>query len=196
MENLSRAIVGVWLRDELEAALRFAALRLRGEIPVPGLRGFLADLLVDRARRLGLKKIDYLLKNVEGSKGTREWKGYADLQEVYRRARKDHPRFPDLEGLLRMAYLRASGVMARLLKARGGTMEELLRDAYPSRKEALEAVQRELEMLDRLLELVAKNPDLVAFPSPVRGPWLRIARETAAFSRERLVAFVEGAYPQ
>jgi hypothetical protein len=73
-------------------------------------------------------------------------------------------------------------------------MGELLRSAYPTRQEALEAVQRELEMLDRLLDLVGKNPGLVAFPGPVREPWLRLARETADFSRRRLVAFVEEAY--
>ncbi len=194
MENPSLAVVDLWLREELEAALKFVAGRLRGEIPIPGLRGFLADLLVDRARRLGLKKIDYLLENAGAPRAADGWRGYARLQEVYRRARRDHPRFPDLEGLLRLGYLRASGVAARLLKARGGTMEEVLRSAYPTRKEALDALQRELEMLDQLLDLVAKNPGLVAFPGPVREPWLRLARETADFSRERLVRFVEDAY--
>ncbi|MEM3087372.1 MAG: hypothetical protein QXO51_03800 [Halobacteria archaeon] len=194
MENPSLAVVDLWLREELEEALRFVGRRLRGEIPIPGLRGFLADILVDRARKLGLKKIDYLLENAGDSRSPDGWRDYAELQEVYRRARRDHPRFPDLEDLLRTAYLRASGVVARLLKARGGTMGELLRSAYPTRQEALEAVQRELEMLDRLLDLVGKNLGLVAFPGPVRGPWLRLARETADFSRGRLVAFVEEAY--
>ncbi len=194
MENPSLTLVDIWLREELEAALKFVAGRLRGEIPIPGLRGFLADLLVDRARRLGLKKIDYLLENAGAPRAGDGWKGYAGLQEVYRRARRDHPRFPDLESLLRMGYFRASGAAARLLRARGGTMEELLRDAYPARQHALEALQRELELLDRLLDLVAKNPGMVAFPGPVREPWLRLARDTAAFSRERLVRFVDGAY--
>lgn len=194
MQDSPLAIVDLWLREELDAALRFVAARLRGEIPIPGLRSFLAGLLVERARRLGLKKIDYLLENANVPRAPDAWRGYAGLQEVYRRARKDHPRFPDLEGLLRMSYLRASGVAARLLKAEGGTMEELLRGAYPARQEALDALQRELEMLDRLLDLVARNPELVAFPGPVRGPWLRLARQTVDFSRERLVRFVEGTY--
>ena len=196
MESPSLTIVDLWLREELEAALRFVARNLRGEIPIPGLRGFLADLLVDRARKLGLKKIDYLLETAEGPPATDGWREYAQLQEVYRRARKDHPRFPDLEELLKQAYQRASEMVARLLKAEGGTMEELLRGAYPARKGALEAIQRELEAFDKLLDLMARNPDLVAFPGPVRGPWLRLARQTADFSRERLVRFVEEAYPR
>lgn len=194
MEGLSLAVVDSWLREELEAALQFVGRKLRGEIPIPGLRGLLAELLVDRARRLGRKKIDYLLENAAGPRVVDGWKGYARLQEVYRRARKDHPRFPDLESLLRIGYLRVSGVIARLLQARGGSMEELLRSAYPTRREALDALQRELEILDRLLDLVERNPGLVGFPGPVRGPWVRLARETAAFSRERLLRFVEGAY--
>lgn len=192
MASDPRAVLEAWLAGELEAALAFVDRRLRREIPLPGVRGLLAAVLVDRARGSGLKKIAFLLDAAEGRRG--EWETYARLQEVYRRARRDHPRFPALEAALREAYDRALELASGVLRGRGQTVADLLRSAYPDRAEALAALQRELDALDSLLGLVLRHPDLISFPGPLRDPWLRLMRESADFSRERLIRLVEDAY--
>lgn len=104
---------------------------------------------------------------------------YLQHDEAFARANRRHPRFPELEALVREIYVaRVEPASMLLHRGMGETYNDLVRSVYPSKDHARRVVDREFLHGDRLFHLVREERDLLHAPPLVRREVFDVLRDT------------------
>jgi hypothetical protein len=186
-EALLRAKVLV----ELDKGARF--LEQRVQHMFPGMAGMLLNPLAGLAyRTIGREEIvrranqqlDIILAAAHAHGATPEaiFDGhltrYLQADEAWARANRAHPRFPELEGLLKEVYVaRVEPVSMMLHRGVGDTYPDLVRSVFPNRAHAAQLLEREFVYADRILVLAQSEPNLLHAPPLVKREVLGVLRD-------------------
>ncbi len=202
-----RAAAGPSLRDivreemvrEIEMGEKFAFERLERIHPLGIflLRPLTYALMAEYRRRDSRRvrgQLDTLLKAAEwkmnghGSAAVnRRYLGeYLRNDLIHRRANRRSKNFGALRNLLGELFVSRVDMIARLMGSRGGSYEELTRDAFRTRREAERFLAQQLAIHDDIIRLFEEDAGLLRIPGPVRGHILRVVRETYEYAKERV----------
>jgi hypothetical protein len=103
---------------------------------------------------------------------------YLEQDEAWARANRHHPRFPEMEGLLKEVYVaRVEGASALLHKGIGHDYGTIVRSVFPVRAMAEQVLEREFTYADRVLVLAHDEPTLMWAPPLVRREVFKVLRE-------------------
>lgn len=137
------------------------------------------ELYLECARKFDGKNLDRLVAD--------NFDRFLRTEEIYARGNKRHPRWKDVLSAEKEIFRGRLEPLVRLAReGRGDTYEELSRSAFPSRKEAEEVLERQLEMGEELLALIRKEPGLVPIPAILRETVLRMLGTGVEFARKTL----------
>lgn len=94
---------------------------------------------------------------------------YLRHDEAWARADHRHPRFPELEGLVREVYVcRVEPLSLLLHRGLGEDFDDLVRSVWPRRDAAERILERESLYSERLFALAHEERDLLSVPALVR----------------------------
>ncbi len=100
----------------------------------------------------------------------------------YIRCRRNHSKFPELkEKMKKSLIIRISGTK-KLLESRGETHDELLKNAYPNKKEALESVLIQIQNAEDNLNFAIEHK-MLKISSLIRDSVLNILRKEIEFGK-------------
>ncbi len=137
------------------------------------------ELCLECARKFDGKNLDRLVAE--------NFDRFLKTEEIHARGNKRHPRWKEVLSLERAIFRGRLEPLVRLAReGKGDTYEELSRSAFPSRKEAEEVLERQLEMGEELLALIRKEPALVPIPSMLRETVLKMLGTGVEFARKTL----------
>lgn len=120
---------------------------------------------------------------------------YLRHDEAWARADRRHPRFPELEGLVREVYVcRVEPLSLLLHRGLGEDFEDLVRSVWPSRDAAMRAVEREFLYADRIFALAHEERGLISAPPFARHEVGRVLRDTYDWYKATLRRSVEDVY--
>lgn len=187
----NEAILRGKVRVELDKGARFVESRV--QCMFPGLTGMLLNPLAGMAyRTVGREEIvrrahrqlDTLLAAARTHGATPEaiFDGhltkYLEHDEAYARANRGHPRFQEMEGLLKEVYVaRVEAASALLHKGFGESYHELVRSVFPLRPMAEQVLEREFVYADRILVMAHDEPGLMWAPPLVRREVFKVLRD-------------------
>lgn len=121
-------------------------------------------------------------------------KEYLSSNEVYLRANKGAAKIKELEKLLLQEFGIRLKIYSRIIKAEGNDYPELVRNAFREKNELKKLVRKEFELVDRALELMESERDLLRIPAGMRAPLLRIFSSSSHFLREKMLEDVDRIY--
>lgn len=120
---------------------------------------------------------------------------FLKTEEIYARGNRRHPRWKEVLSVEREIFRGRLEPLVRLAReGRGETYDDLCRSAFPSRKEAEEVLERQLEMGENLLALIRKEPGLVPIPSILRETVLGMLGAGVGFARKTLKEQLDQTY--
>lgn len=120
---------------------------------------------------------------------------FLKTEELYARGNRKHPRWKEVVALEREIFRGRIEPLVRLAReGRGESYEELTRTAFPSRREAEEVLERQLELGEKLIDLVRKEPGLAPIPSMLRETVLKLLGTGVEFARQTLEEQLDAAY--
>jgi hypothetical protein len=120
---------------------------------------------------------------------------YLSHDEAYVRANRRHPRYQELEGLLREVYVaRVEPVSLLMHKGIGESYPDLVRSVFPSRAAATNLLQREFLYSDRIMVMAEREHGLLHMPPFVGHDVLRLLREAYDWYKDRAMRSLDGVY--
>lgn len=145
------------------------------------------DLYLDCAAKYDGKNLDRLVAE--------HFDDFLKTEEMIVRGNRRHPKWKEVLAIEREIFRGRLEPLVRLAReGKGETYEELTRSAFPSRREAEEVLERQLELGERLIGLVRKEPGLVPIPSMLRETVLKMLDAGTHFARETLREQLDATY--
>lgn len=145
---------------------------------------------IDRAKEAGLKQLRFALKCAEQciNKSVPEvvnqyFSSYLKYNLVYLRSNHRHQDYPKLQELMKEGFKIRLILYSTILKAKGKEYEELLKNAFPSKKEVVKLVEEQFKVVQSAQELVEEEPLLIKIPPLARKEILHILK--SAYSEEK-----------
>ena len=121
---------------------------------------------------------------------------YLETEEIVHRGDRHHPRYPEVEAMMRTAFARKLAALRPLFAHPGevASYAELARAVYPDRAVAQGHVMEDMANVRRVAALVRAEPDLVRFPSALVRHMLDVLDEVVAWYEARSVAEFDRIY--
>ncbi len=118
---------------------------------------------------------------------------YMQYHVLYKRAKKPHKNFNEMQCLMKEGFRIRLKFYAKLLRARGNSYEELMRDAY-TKEDALFFVKQQFDLVDEAMDIVRADASLINVPSSVKKDIIKVLVTGFADSRKRIQSRVEGIF--
>ncbi|MHA1783788.1 MAG: hypothetical protein ACTSVE_01190, partial [Candidatus Helarchaeota archaeon] len=113
----------------------------------------------------------------------------------YTRCKRNHPKFPELrEKMKKSLILRVKGTK-QLLLSEGETYDELFKNAYSNKEEALESILNQLKNAEDNLEFAFSNK-MLDISSLIIGPTMKILRKEIEFGKNYFKEKVKELYEE
>ncbi len=114
--------------------------------------------------------------------------------QSFHRCRKNHKAYPIIEGIMKDLFRSRIKPARRLLTSSGTCYEELTKNAYAKKQDALDNLQRELEFSYEVIGVVKENKNVMKLPSFVRNGIIRIMELGQIYAKERLTERINEIY--
>ncbi|MBI4362062.1 MAG: hypothetical protein HY558_02705 [Euryarchaeota archaeon] len=145
------------------------------------------------AKRRGRERVNFFFEIVREAHRSGDAEGAAKKMfeeflrhnEPWVRADHHHPKAKELRGLMWKELMAHLDLVLPLVKAKGGSYEELVRDAYPKRKEIQGLVEAQIEAMEEQVRLIRTEPDLLHIPSVLRPEVARVVDAGLDYARRR-----------
>lgn len=145
------------------------------------------EFVLKVAPQLKKKDLDTVVKENLG--------GYLKTNEVYLRANKKSKLYPSLEQLLEKEFASRLKIYSRLVEAKGDSYSELVRDAYPEKKELKKMVEEQFRITNDIIHLLGEG-DLVKVPLAIRSPVMKVISSSFQFMKEKILEDIEKIYSE
>lgn len=137
------------------------------------------DLYIECAERFDGKSLDALVEE--------NFERFLETEEIVARGNRRHRRWKEVLAIEKEIFRERLTPLIRLAReGRGETYEELTRSVFPKRKEAEEVLRRQVELVQRLMDLVREEPGLAPIPAMLRPMVLNMLDAGVDFARETL----------
>lgn len=116
------------------------------------------------------------------------WEGrYLETEEIVHRGNRHHPRYAEVEAMMRASFERKLGALRPLFAHAGdaATYPELVRAVYPDRAVAEGYVKADMASVRRVAAIVRRDPDLVRFPRALVRHMLDVLDDVVAWYERR-----------
>lgn len=185
------------LRRELDEGLAYVERQVGsvasgpvGLFVSPLLRGLFHFTALPAARRRGHRRMDVYFRLLQDggdldSAIERHLDDYLETNEAWVRARKDHPRTPELREYLVEELKSHLRLGQALLQAEGRSYDELVRNAFPRRATLERLMEEQFGAVESALRLVRESNGLMEIPTSLRGPIHRLLDAALRYARER-----------
>ena len=144
------------------------------------------DIVLDCALKFDGTNLDALVEEF--------LEDYMFNDQSFHRCKKSHKAYPVIEGIMRELFKSRIEPAYRLLMSNGTCYEELTKNAFSEKQDALDNLQRELEFSYEVLGVVKENKKVMKLPSFVRNGILRIMELGQKYAKERLTSRIEEIY--
>ena len=119
---------------------------------------------------------------------------YLNSNEIYMRANKDSEKIKELEKYLLDEFKVRLKIYSRILNAEGENYDELVKNAFREKSELEKLIKEEFKIINKVIDLISAEKDLIRIPSPLRGPLLKIFSTSAEIMKEKMLEDIERIY--
>jgi len=195
----ARELVRDTYREEIKLGLRHVSKIIQKEtlgLGSPIDLAFRLGLAPDIRKRV-FKQIDLVIDNAEkldSGYGIEDlldgnFENYMRFDLTVSYLRKHHEKFPEIKDLVKQIYKHRIELAKRLLTAhKNGVFDnydDLARMALPIREEAEKALDDEIKLSNKVIEILKKYPDLIFAPPIIQGFGLTIVEQLMTYGNDR-----------
>jgi hypothetical protein len=144
------------------------------------------DIILDCAMKYRGENLEELIEE--------NFDAYISNDQSFHHCKKQHKAYPAIEGIMKEVFKHRIEPAHRLLTSDGTCYEELTQNAFAAKEGALENLQKELEYVCQVLEVIKHNKGVMKIPSFVREPMIKIMVLGHEYARERLTHRIDEIY--
>jgi hypothetical protein len=122
------------------------------------------------------------------------FEAYITNDQSFHRCKKHHKAYPIIEGIMKDLFKHRIQPANRLLTSAGACYEELTKNAFAEKEDALQNLQQELEFSYKVLDVITQNKSVIKLPSFVRDPIIKIMKLGQQYAKERLTHRIDEIY--
>ncbi len=161
----------------------------------------------DKLRKSTIRQLNLVLKAAEEYNGvnldTLVEKYFADYFQhdvTYQHCNKNHPKFPELRGVIKISFRARILPAFRVMNAKEGeNYNELIKNVYKTRAKTRQALEEHLIITDKAIDIIEDNKDLIKGPivqAIYLGRNIRIIRAGYEFAMEYLIRRLDAIFPE
>ncbi len=144
------------------------------------------DIVLDCAMKYRNGNLDELIEE--------NFEAYILNDQSFHRCKKQHKAYPAIEGIMKEVFKHRIEPARRLLTSEGTCYEELTQNAFTAKEGALENLQKELDFVYQVLDVIKRNKGVMKIPSFVREPIIKIMWLGHEYARERMTQRIDEIY--
>lgn len=146
------------------------------------------------ARKRGLERVDLFINCIREACTSKKnidkivdenFEEFLNCNEVWIRRNPDHKRIAEFRRSLKEEFRIQMIIFARVVCARGSSYSELVRNAYPERKELDELVERQFKIVEAQMRL-AEEKGLLRIPNAIKTEVTEIMRYVFDYAKSRI----------
>ncbi|MDD1777305.1 MAG: hypothetical protein LUQ65_03980 [Candidatus Helarchaeota archaeon] len=144
------------------------------------------DIVLDCAMKYRGGNLDELIEA--------NFEAYITNDQSFHHCKKQHKAYPAIEGIMKEVFKHRIEPAHRLLTSEGTCYEELTQNAFAEKEGALENLQKELEFVSQVMDVIKHNKSALKIPTFVREPIIKIMALGQDYARERLTHRIDEIY--